>query len=165
MIEGSLGLVVESLVCVLLAATIFYCISVNRKLERLRSEQKGMQSFIRELSIATTNADKAIYGLRQTVEASGDELAGQIERARHMSRQLNTEIEKSEQMMNRLVVLAGGVEQRRAETELQAAPSNSHQPGGQVGRSVEELRRAMMGFDELEQPGTDTTDGFGRTIK
>ena len=95
MIEGSLGLIVEGLLSTLLVATIFYCISVNRKLERLRDEQKGMHQFIRELSVATAKADKAIQGLRATVQDSGEELAGQIDKGRNMNRLLKGEIESA----------------------------------------------------------------------
>jgi len=150
MMEDSLGLIVEGLVCVLLVASIYYSITVNRKLERLRKEQKGMQSFIRELLAATSNADKAIQGLRQTVEASGQELAGQIEKGRNMSRQLQGEIEQAEQSMNRLVVLAGSAaapHRQQAQHALAQPPQDQPQGGG---RSVEELRRAMLGFDDLE---------------
>lgn len=147
MTEGSLGLMIEGLVCVLLIATIFYCISVNSKLERLRREQKGMQGFIRDLSVATENADKAIQGLRRTVSSTGQELAGQIEQGRHVSRLLKGEIENAEQALNRLVVMAGGL---------------AAQYGGDAGadgiesilvghaQTVEDLRRRMIGFDEMD---------------
>jgi len=145
MIEGSLGLIVEGLVSVLLVATIFYCISVSRKLQRLRDEQKGMRSFIRELSIATQNADKAIQGLRSTVQESGNELAGQIDKGRNMSRILKGEIESAQQTMNKLVVLAGNASKG-------SLGGGFVQPGERTvdSQSVEELRRSMMGFEDLD---------------
>ena len=144
--EGSLGLIVEGLVSTLLVATIFYCISVNRKLERLRDEQQGMHQFIRELSVATTNADQAIQGLRATVQDSGDELAGQIDKGRNMNRLLKGEIENAEQTMNKLVILIG-----RADDRPSADSGNaSVQTRGAISHAASDLRSTMLGFEDLE---------------
>jgi len=141
--EGSLGLIVEGLVSTLLVATIFYCISVNRKLERLRDEQKGMHQFIRELSAATSNADKAIQSLRSTVQDSGDELAGQIDKGRNMNRLLQGQIESAEQTMNKLVIMISHTENRSPAQEPQhLMAQNPH--------VADELRRSMLGFEDLE---------------
>jgi hypothetical protein len=165
MIEGSLGLIVEGLVSALLVATIFYCISVNRKLERLRSEQKGMHSFIRELSVATGNADKAIQGLRATVQDSGAELAGQIDKGRNMSRLLKGEIENAEQTMSKLIVLAG-----RAESYTNSEHVHlSEDENTPTSTSFGDLRRSMLGFEGLEEeniPGhSSANDGFVAVVK
>jgi hypothetical protein len=146
---------VEGLVCVLLIATIFYCISVNGKLERLRREQKGMQGFIRDLSLATENADKAIQGLKKTVSSTGQELAGQIEKGRHVSRLLKSEIESAEQSINRLVVIAGGLSaQYRGQAGLEEVEAEMMAQA----RSVESLRRRMIGFDETDVDPNSLTD-------
>ncbi len=161
MIEGSLGLVVEGLVSVLLLATIFYCISVNKKLERLRSEQQGMHNFIRELSIATTNADKAIQGLRTTVHDTGAELAGEIDRGRNMSRLLKGEIEQAGQVMNRLIVLTTRAQKQLVSQDELFAPEveASLSPG------IDELRKSMPGFDDLEMEEALSVNGpAGRTV-
>ena len=149
MIEGSLGMIVEGLVSVLLMATIFYCISVNRKLERLRHEQKGMHNFIRELSLATANADKAIKGLRSTVQDSGAELAGQIDKSQAMSRTLQSEIEKAGQVMNRLIVLSKRAQRERREPSASSTVFGEADPLAMVG----DLRQNMLGFDDLDNAG------------
>ncbi|MCF6198767.1 MAG: DUF6468 domain-containing protein [Hyphomicrobiaceae bacterium] len=149
MIDGSLGMIIEGLVSVLLVATIFYCISVNRKLERLRHEQKGMYSFIKELSLATANADKAIRGLRDTVEDSGAELAGQIDKGSSMSRQLKLEMESAEQTMKKLIVLTGSA--NSAMNGARSAPGLFQETEPLV--SVDALRQSMLGFDDLEGEG------------
>ena len=150
MIEGSLGLIVEGLVSILLVATIFYCISVNRKLERLRHEQKGMHNFIRELSLATNSADKAIQGLRLTVQDSGAELATQIDKGRNMSRTLKGEIESAEQTLNKLVVLASSAGNSLNEQAV-APPATMEPLGISQSRSLKELRNSMLGFEDLER--------------
>ena len=143
MIEGSLGLIVEGLLSTLLVATIFYCISVNQKLERLRDEQKGMHQFIRELSVATAKADKAIQGLRATVQDSGEELAGQIDKGRNMNRLLKGEIESAEQTMNKLVIMIG-----RGETSQQARSTTvSQSTNDVVAETAHDLRNTMLGFE------------------
>ncbi len=162
MIEGSLGLIVEGLVSVLLVATIFYCISVNRKLERLRDEQQGMHSFIRELSVATANADKAIQGLRTTVQDSGAELAGQIDKGRNMSRQLKNEIESASQTMNKLIVLtksaqsagiqSAGVQSAasRPAVSTSEAVVTGNGAAAPLPQAISELRNTMLGFDDVD---------------
>ena len=146
MIEGSLGLIVEGLLSTLLVATIFYCISVNRKLERLRDEQKGMHQFVRELSVATAKADKAIQGLRATVQDSGEELAGQIDKGRNMNRLLKGEIESAEQTMSKLVILIG-----HGETSQQTRSSMvSQRTSDVVVDSAHDLRNTMLGFEDLD---------------
>ena len=150
MIEGSLGLIVEGLVSTLLVATIFYCISVNRKLERLRDEQKGMHQFIRELSAATTNADKAIQSLRTTVQDSGDELAGQIDKGRNMNRQLKGQIESAQQTMNKLVIMIGHTENR----SVAPSPQASMRENEATAHVANDLRRSMLGFEDLELDAT-----------
>ncbi len=153
MIDGSLGMIIEGLVSTLLVATIFYCISVNRKLERLRHEQKGMYSFIKELSLATANADKAIRGLRNTVQDSGAELAGQIDKGQSMSRQLKVEMESAEQTMKKLIVLTGS-----ANSAMHGAgPVSGALPQTDLVASVSNLRQSMLGFDDLE--GENTVPG------
>lgn len=148
MIEGSLGLFVEGLVSILLVATIFYCISVNKKLERLRDEQQGMHNFIRELSIATANADKAIQGLRLTVQDSGAELAGQIDKGRNMKRALKSEIENAGQTMNKLIILTGS-----AQKAMGAPPTNhpAEIERAPAPQAINDLRSSMLGFDDLDR--------------
>jgi len=152
MIEGSLGMAIDGLVSVLLVATIFYCISVNRKLERLRHEQKGMYSFIKELSLATANADKAIRGLRDTVQDSGAELAGQIDKGSSMSRQLKLEMDSAEQTMKKLIVLTGSANNAMRGSRSASAVFQETEPLV----SVDALRQSMLGFDDLDGEGGAT---------
>ncbi len=146
MIEGSLGLIVEGLLSTLLVATIFYCISVNRKLERLRDEQKGMHQFIRELSVATAKADEAIQGLRATVQDSGEELASQIDKGRNMNRLLKGEIESAEQTISKLVIMIGHGETSQ-HARRSSVPQNTIDT---VVETASDLRNTMLGFDDLE---------------
>ncbi len=151
MIEGSLGLIVEGLVSVLLVATIFYCISVNRKLDRLRHEQQGMHQFIRELSAATTNADKAIQGLRATVQDTENDLAGQIDKGQAMKRHLRSEIENAEQTMNKLVILASSAREAVSSCGSATTVNVSESELGAARSTARDLRRTMMGFEDLEE--------------
>lgn len=174
MIEGSLGIIVEGFVSLLLIATIFYCISVNRKLERLRDEQQGMYSFIRELSVATSNADKAIQGLRMTVQDSGTELAGQIDKGRNMSRTLKSEIENAGQTMNKLIILTRSAQKAMKTQTVNSAPTAvlDELERGATTQAINELRSSMLGFDDLDgetsAKGPSSADdemivgGFGR---
>ena len=53
------GLVIESLVAILLGLTIGYCIVLNKRLARMRSDESAMRGTIGELITATEFAERA----------------------------------------------------------------------------------------------------------
>ncbi|WP_204278004.1 DUF6468 domain-containing protein, partial [Escherichia coli] len=61
------SLIVELMVSGLLAVTIGYCIVLNRRLLRLRSDEQALKATIAELITATEIAERAIHGLKLTV--------------------------------------------------------------------------------------------------
>lgn len=58
------GVLVEMLVAGLLLVTIIYCVSLNRKLEQLRSDETDMKNLVGELIEATGKAEQAIQTLK-----------------------------------------------------------------------------------------------------
>ena len=100
--DGSLGFVVEALVALLLAVTIGYCLVVNRKLERLRSDQSELKEIIRELNSATSHAEHAIAGLQKSADNAEDMLATHVESTRELSTRLSQGIAQGEEVYSKL---------------------------------------------------------------
>ncbi|MGI9378996.1 MAG: DUF6468 domain-containing protein [Methyloligellaceae bacterium] len=90
------GYLIEIVVAILLVTTIGYCIIVNRKLENLRDNQKNLKSIVKQLHLATAQAEKAISSLKQTVTQSEQELALRIDEARAASDVLQKRIERGQ---------------------------------------------------------------------
>ena len=73
-----IGLLIELLVCVLLATTIGYCIVLDRRLRRLKADEATMRRTIIDLMTATENADRAVAGLRAVVEECDRTIGAQL---------------------------------------------------------------------------------------
>ena len=89
----SLGMAIEALVAVLLLITIGYCMLLNNRLKRLRSDEHSLKAVIAELITATEIAERAIGGLKHAVcdvnENLGDQLTSATEMSAHLKRQLS----------------------------------------------------------------------------
>lgn len=101
----SLGIAVETLVAVLLAVTIGYCVLVNRKLIQLRSDQSELKIIVHELHAATGQAEQAIAGLRESAHLADQTLGEQITRVRTLDGQLRTNIGKGESLLAKFATM------------------------------------------------------------
>ncbi len=66
--SNGFGVIIEMLVAILLALTIAYCISLNRRLKLLKADEQSLRATISELVTATEIAERAIAGLKLTVD-------------------------------------------------------------------------------------------------
>ncbi|HEX7777222.1 MAG TPA: DUF6468 domain-containing protein [Parvibaculum sp.] len=104
-----MDLMLEAIVCVLLAATIGYCATLDRRLRAMRTGQDGLRDLIRDLSVATNDAAAAIGRLREASDATGKSLTEQVKRGRALADELALMVESGNDIANRL----GGIETRR----------------------------------------------------
>jgi len=88
MIGLPVGALLEIFVALLLAVTVGYCISLNRKLSRLRSHQDELREVIGQLESATLNAEQAIRGLKVTADEADRKLTGNLDKAKRLSDEL-----------------------------------------------------------------------------
>lgn len=105
----SVGLLLEALVCVLLAATIGYCAMLDRRLRAMRSGQDGLRDLIRDLSGTTEQALAAIGRLKEASDVTGQTLGEQVKRARALGDELALMIEAGNDIADRL----GNLDMRR----------------------------------------------------
>ena len=81
-------LVLESALGILLAACLFYCWRLDRKLSALRSGQDGIREAARELNASAAAAEAAVRNLRQTAHETGRDLQGRIDTAGALAEKL-----------------------------------------------------------------------------
>ncbi|ABS64174.1 conserved hypothetical protein [Parvibaculum lavamentivorans DS-1] len=97
-----LGVFLEIIVCVFLAATIAYCAMLDRRLRAMRSGQDGLRDLVRELNVATQRAVTAIDGLKQASAATNDELGERVRTGRILADELTLMIEAGNSIAERL---------------------------------------------------------------
>lgn len=100
-----LGIAIEALVAVLLAVTIGYCVLVNRKLVHLRSDQSELKTIVRDLHMATNQAEQAISGLRQGASIAEESLVRQIDHVRGLDAQLSASINRGEALLTKFAAM------------------------------------------------------------
>ncbi|GEC14209.1 DUF6468 domain-containing protein [Nitrobacter winogradskyi] len=136
----SFGLAIESLVAVLLVLTIGYCMLLNKRLKRLRSDEQSLKATISELITATEIAERAIGGLKHTVRDVNDNLGNQIAAATDLSRQLAKQLAEGDALMRRLSRIALAARTPTA-PEPEAVTSDARSVAA-AARAFSERRRA-----------------------
>ena len=91
----ALGLLIESMVALLLLLTIGYCTVLNQRLKRLRTDEGSLRTMIGELVAATEKAERAIGGLRQTVQESDHTLGDRMRAAERLVAALDQRMDGS----------------------------------------------------------------------
>ncbi len=106
--SNAIGLVIESLVAILLAFTIGYCVLLNRRLKTLKGDEQALKAMISELITATEIAERAIAGLKLTVGECDQTLGARVRIARQLSEEIARQLEEGEDVVERVaqIVLA-----------------------------------------------------------
>jgi len=143
--EGSLGFIVETLVALLLIVTIGYCLVVNRKLERLRSDQSELKDIIRELNSATAHAEHALGGLQKSADNAEDMLAAHVESARDLSTRLSQGIGQGEEVYAKLNMLSQMHERQGSAKTRRSPQAHGHR-----------LKASKFGLGLLNAAETDS---------
>jgi len=97
------GIIIESLVAILLALTIGYCILLNRRLKLLKADEQSLRATISELVTATEIAERAIAGLKQTVHECDVGLGVRLRSAERFTVELDRCVAAGKDMLDRLV--------------------------------------------------------------
>ena len=101
-----LGLSIESLVAVLLLLTICYCVVLNSRLKRLKSDEQTLKATISELITATEIAERAIGGLKLTVRECDQGLGERLRMAERYSAEIGRQREAGQAVLERLTQIA-----------------------------------------------------------
>jgi hypothetical protein len=101
-VSNSLGLMIESLVAALLLLTICYCVTLNKRLKRLKNDELALKATISELITATEIAERAIGGLKLTVRECDQGLGERLRKADQFSRDIAGQLDAGEKILERL---------------------------------------------------------------
>jgi chromosome segregation ATPase len=97
---------IEALVAVLLLITIGYCMLLNNRLKRLRSDEHSLKAVIAELITATEIAERAIGGLKHAVRDVNENLGDKLATASQMSDHLKRQLSECDHVVRRLSKIA-----------------------------------------------------------
>ena len=101
----SFGIFVESLVALLMLLTIGYCVTLNRRLQRLRADEEMLRATISELITATEIAERAILGLKATANDCEKDISARLAEAGHVSARLSDQVKAGEGVFQRIAQL------------------------------------------------------------
>ncbi len=96
------GLLIESLVALLLMLTIAYCVTLNKRLKRLKADEHTLKATISELITATGIAERAVAGLKATAHECEQTLGERLKAADHFCADIGRQITAGEIVINRL---------------------------------------------------------------
>jgi uncharacterized protein DUF6468 len=147
----SLGLMIETLVAILLMVTIGYCMLLNNRLKRLRSDEHSLKAVIAELITATEIAERAIGGLKHAVRDVNENLGNQLSSATQMADHLKRQLAECDSVVRRLGKIAIAARPQQA-TEAEPAPVSSRLPPPKAS-SARAVAAAAEAFSERRRTG------------
>jgi hypothetical protein len=103
-------MIIELVVAGLLVLTIGYCMMLNRRLKVLKADERSLRATIAELVSATDMAERAIAGLKLTVQECEAGLGERLRSADRFTADLDRGIVAGKALFDRLaqLVIAGG---------------------------------------------------------
>lgn len=119
-------LILDIIVSILLAATIAYAWTLNRRLGELRRNRDEMARLVNAFNDATARAEAGIPKLRRAADEAGATLQERVEKAQTLRDDLAFMIERAEGMANRL---EGTVRQARDVKIPPSAQPQASSPG------------------------------------
>ncbi len=117
---------IETLVCVLLATTIGWCVVLDRRLRKLKADEQMMRRTIVDLVSATEKAERAVAGLRGIVTDCDQTIAAHLRDAERHATDLAGYIRSGDDVIARIariVETAGGDAPPRALAPTPEAPA------------------------------------------
>ncbi|MFO1148483.1 MAG: DUF6468 domain-containing protein [Alsobacter sp.] len=124
-----INMLIEVLVCVLLAATIAYCVRLDGKLKRLKADEQAMRRTITDLVSATEKAERAVAGLRNVVSECDQSIAGHLREAERQAQDLAEQIRTGDDVIARIARIVdgarGGEAEAPARTRAATAPARA----------------------------------------
>lgn len=97
----TLPMAIEILLTVLLAATLLYCIILERRLASVRKGQDGLKKLIGELNGAIAHAGASLRALKMAAGEAAETLDDRLKRARALSDELSLLTNSGERIAQR----------------------------------------------------------------
>jgi hypothetical protein len=96
---------VEIVLVVLLAATLFHAVRLERALGVLKRDRSVLEELVAGFNASTRQAESGIERLRAAADSSGQQIARQLETARAVQSDLGYLIERGERLADRMDTL------------------------------------------------------------
>ena len=126
----TLSFILESALTLLLAATLVYCIVLERRLAAVRKGQEGLKTMIGELDAAISGAGAALRALKSAASSAAETLDERLRRARLLADELALLTASGERIAERF--------EGSAKPAERGAPS--HLPSGSVMHRLDALK-------------------------
>ena len=154
------SLLIESLLVLLLAATIYFAIRLNRRLTVLRVEKEQLEKLITQFELVADRAHSSLSGLRATADQVKSDLDDATNKSHAMRDELAFLIERADINAEKLAQLSssktGKLAQDRGPDNEQSVTINSHENIESIQsvgneRDNEEIFDKNMGVSEVER--------------
>jgi chromosome segregation ATPase len=151
----SLGMTIEALVAVLLLITIGYCMLLNNRLKRLRSDEHSLKAVIAELITATEIAERAIGGLKHAVRDVNENLGDQLASATQMSEHLKRQLSECDHVVRRLskIAIAARPQNQAQSQAFVVEPEPARLPPPPKVSNAKAVAAAAQAFSERRRTG------------
>ena len=136
------ALIIESLVAILLALTIGYCVLLNKRLKLLKADEQALKATISELITATEIAERAIAGLKMTVRDCDQNLSDRLSAGDSLARELGQQLEGGRIVLAHLAEITKAA--RLPQPPQPAPPSHDAQATAQAASAFAARKRQRL---------------------
>ena len=154
------SLLIESLLVLLLAATIYFAIRLNRRLTVLRVEKEQLEKLITQFELVADRAHSSLSGLRATADQVKSDLDDATNKSHAMRDELAFLIERADTNAEKLAQLSSSKTGKLAQDSVpdneQSVTINAHENIDSIQsvgnqRDNEEIFDKNMGVSEVER--------------
>jgi len=125
--SGVVGIVIEFAVAILLLVAIRYCAVLNKRLCRFKADELLMKNTVAELLAATEAAERAIGGLKTTLESCENHLDSRMAGATELAEKLKVQIGLGQNVVERVArIVRAGRADNHPESNGEDAADTSH---------------------------------------
>ena len=147
----SIAMILDGIVLLALAVTIFFSLRLSRQFSVLKQDQENLDKLIKSLDVATDKAEQAVQNMKSVAIDTGEGLQSKINVARSLFDELEIMIQAGDNLAERLSQAAESSRKKmtaepKAKTTKKAAPKatkteNPEEKG--MSRAEKELLAAV----------------------
>ena len=139
---GSAQWFLEVALLLLLAATLFHALRLERALGVLKRDRAVLEELVQGFNDSTRQAESGIERLRSAADGAGRQISRQIEAAQLLRDDLTFLTERSDRLAERLETAV-----RSARMLVDTAACSPHAPAGQAAANVVPLNTPVMALE------------------
>jgi len=98
----SLSTIVECILAMLLAATLVYCVKLEKRLRQLREDQENLNATVGSLNAGIAAAQASLAGLKAAAKEAGEALGAKVPGARALADELSMLVTSGDRIASRI---------------------------------------------------------------